>query len=88
MNLDSRMRISGDQLYFTARRLGLRLHMRKRAGFYMRGLDVWFERQMSLPQQASMLSYCIQRAQKSIARGRRELKPLRKVSGRKKHNAA
>jgi hypothetical protein len=56
--------------------------MRARDGFYMRGLDVWFDRQMPLPQQAAMLSLCIQR----VARG--SLKPLRKVTGRNRHNAA
>jgi hypothetical protein len=81
--------LNDQELYFLARRLGLRLHMRTRQGFFMRGLDVWFDQRMSLPRQAAMLSVCIERAQaKRAGLKNAYMRPLRKVTSLKKHNAA
>lgn len=76
---------SHDDPFLVARALGLRLHMRTREGCYIRGNDVWYDRQMSLPQQRAMLATWIERVESSA-----KLKPMRKSNAiaRKRHNVA
>lgn len=53
-------------VFFAAQRIGLRLHMRKRTGFTLRGMDLWYDRTMPIERQAAMIESCLARVTKPV----------------------
>lgn len=68
---------SRKDVFFAAQRIGLQLHMRKRSGFTLRGMDLWYDRTMPVERQREMLTSCLARV----------AKPVRKASGARKRAA-
>lgn len=65
-------------VFFAAQRIGLRLHMRKRSGFTLRGMHLWYDRTMPIEHQLVMIESCLARI----------TKPVRKAGGVRRARAA